>query len=172
MATSATTFTPQPTLPNPARAPEVLNLLLRLVNLSLSLGLNDTALFIAERYSCLCPLSEEAIFLHALSLLRCNEHRQALELLKSTIVEPPPLLSYPAGNAATAAASTSNSTTRRPACEASVRCAWVYAEACIALGRANEGGECLKRAFMIYGNGRHSQAHRDSRQSLTRRTVT
>lgn len=170
MATPAATFTPQPTLPNPARAPEVLNLLLRLVNLSLSLGLNDTALFIAERYSCLCPLSEEAIFLHALSLLRCNEHRQALELLKSTIVEPPPLLSYPA--AGNAAASTSNSTTRRPACEGSVRCAWVYAEACIALGRANEGGECLKRAFMIYGNGRHSQAYRGSRQSLTWRTLT
>lgn len=150
MSSSMASFTPQPTLPNPARAPEVLNLLLRLVNLSLSLGLNDTALFIAERYACLCPLSEEAIFLHALSLLRCNEHRQALELLKSTIVEPPPLLSYSGAAASTSSTSTA---TRRPACEASVRCAWVYAEACIALGRANEGGECLKRAFMIYGNG-------------------
>lgn len=156
MASQATPFTPQPTLPNPARAPEVLNLLLRLVNLSLSLGLNDTALFIAERYSCLCPLSEEAIFLHALSLLRCNEHRQALELLKSTIVEPPPLSTYSAGHAA---ASASNSTTRRPACEASVRCAWVYAEACIALGRPNEGGEYLKRAFMIYGNGMYPRSY-------------
>lgn len=150
MTSQATaSFTPQPTLPNPARAPEVLNLLLRLVNLSLSLGLNETALFIAERYSCLCPLSEEAAFLHALSLSRNNESRQALELLKSTIVEPPPLLRAPAS-------SSSNTSTRRPACEASVRCAWVYADACQWLGRPNEGMECLKRAFMIYGNGRQT----------------
>jgi anaphase-promoting complex subunit 3 len=151
MASHALPFTPQPTLPNPARAPEVLNLLLRIVNLSLSLGLNETALFISERYSCLCPQSEEAAFLHALSLLRCSEHRQALELLKSTIVEPPPVShSIHTTGFHTHASSLR---TRRPACEASVRCAWVYAEACIALDRPNEGGECLKRAFMIFGNG-------------------
>lgn len=155
MISQSTRFTPQPTLPNPARAPEVLNLLLRLINLSLSLGLDQTALFIAERYACLCPSSEEAIYLHALSLHRCNEHRQALELLKSTIVEASPL--QHASTSSYAAAHSSHSTfARRPACEASIRCAYVYADACIALDRPNEGSECLKRAFMVYGNGKQS----------------
>lgn len=149
MASPATApFTPQPTLTNPARAPEVLNLLLRLVNLSLSLSLNETALFIAERYACLCPHSEEATFLHALSLLRCNEHRRALELLKTTIVETPPLFAVGPTSSRDASA------TKRPAHEASIRCAWVYAEACSALDRPNEGGDTLKRAFMIFGNGK------------------
>ena len=134
MATSV-----QPTLLHPARSPEVLNLLVRLIALSLSLGLHPTSLFLGERYSCLCPNSEEAIFLHALSLLRSSEHRQALELLKGTLVD--------AGSLGQGQISHG----RRPACEASVRCAWVYSEACSALHRPNEGEECLKRAFAMFG---------------------
>lgn len=129
----------QPTLTHPARSPEVLNLLVRLITLSMSMGLNSTSLFLSERYSCLCAGNEEAVFLHALSLLRCHEHRQALEILKATLVNPSNSgHDYPQHG-------------KRPACEASIRCAWVYAEACNTLGRPNEGGECLKTAFLNFG---------------------
>jgi hypothetical protein len=133
----------QTALGNPARSPEVLNLLVKLVTLSLSLGLAPTALFISERYTCLCPTSEEAVYYHALSLLRCQEHRQALEMLKSTLVD-------------ASSHGTVGHISRKPACEASIRCAYIYAEACATLNRPNEGGECLRRAYMILGGSKSS----------------
>lgn len=137
------------TIRNPARSPEVLNLIVRLVNLALSLSLHSTALFLAERYHCLCPLSEEAVFLKALSLLRNEEHRQALELLKNTIVDL--ALAHSAAVGFNTSAGTSR-ITRRPAYEASIRCAWVFSEACLALGRPNEGSEALKNAQTLHGS--------------------
>jgi hypothetical protein len=141
-AGAATGYVPQPTLNSPARSSEVLALFVRLITLSLSLGLHDTAVFIAERYSCLCPASEEAVFYHSLALLRCGQDRLALETLKKAMVT----------DAAAAGMSASSSKRGqqqpKPAFEASLRCAWVYAEACMKLGRPHEGGEVLRRASL------------------------
>lgn len=135
-----------------ARLQDIVALLVRLTTLSLTLGLTQTALFLSERFSCLLPHNEEAAYLYALSLLRSGEHRQALELLRATLVD------------------TANTASgfglqgRKPACEASTRCAWIYSEACSFLGRPQEGSECLRRAFMIFGH-----AHGASSTSETRR---
>ena len=135
----------QPSLGNPARSPEVLNLLVKLATLALSMNLNESALFISERYSCLCPASEESAFLHSLSLLRCGQARQALELLKHTLVAP-------SASSTLQGSSLHAVQSKGPACEASVRCAWVFAEACIQLDRPNEGAECLHKVFAAFGN--------------------
>lgn len=130
-----------------ASCAEATALLIRLVHLSLSLGMHSTALFLSERFSCLHPRSEEAVFLHALSLLRCNEARQALELLRSSMVDIP--AEHQAKQGFMGGGHRPQG--RGPACESSVRCAYVYAECCAVLERPNEGQELLRRTTALRG---------------------
>lgn len=167
-AASPASYLPQPTLPaDPARSPDILALLLRLITLTLSLGLHDSALFLSERLLCLLPTCEEAVFYHSLALLRSGRPRLALELLRSTSVVPGSWSSYPGATTATAGggpfAALINAQQHQPSAlapEASLRCGHVYAEACIRLDRASEAQACLQRASDIHASSKQGASDR------------
>lgn len=151
--TNTGSYVPQPTLNNPARSSEVLALFARLIALSLQMGLHETALFIAERYSCLCPTSEEAVFYHALALVRCGQQRMALAILKNAVMISDAASSNTMGASlhGSLTGSRRNLQQPKPAYEASLRCAWLYADACVQLDKPQEGSEVLKKASVMHG---------------------
>lgn len=154
-------YVPQPVLPSPvSRSSDVLALFVRLVCLSLSLSMHESALFIAERYACLCPNSEEAVFYHSLALLRSGQARMALETLRLATA-----VTTSTSDVVQASVGRRAQEQLKPAIEASLRCAWVYAEACIKLDRAQEGAEVLRKASKLH-TGNSSSNNKSGKLSI------
>ncbi|GAA5843766.1 hypothetical protein JCM9279_000136 [Rhodotorula babjevae] len=118
-----------------------------------------TALFYAERLHALEPSAEPSAHLVSSVLIAAGRHADALWLLRQPVTftahtdSPATAADDPFLGGAPAAASrrwpqaSTSAAARlvRPAAEASVRCARLYAQACLALNRDKEGREALAR---------------------------
>ncbi|CEQ43033.1 SPOSA6832_04921 [Sporobolomyces salmonicolor] len=146
----------------PSSPPSPRQSLLRELALSALPYSPQTALFYAERLHALEPATEPAAFLLAFVQHRNERHHEALWTLRQPVsfvpaAPPPPdalrlgddRLGATAGTAgpsrrwAAPSPSTSSGKLVRPAVECSVRCARLYGQACLALGRDKEGRDAL-----------------------------
>ncbi|BGP37723.1 anaphase-promoting complex subunit cdc27 [Rhodotorula kratochvilovae] len=144
---------PPPSAPPPPAHVYKLALLRQLAQAALPYS-HVTALFFAERCHALDPAAESSAHLLASVLIAAAKHNDALWVLRQPVTFTP-------GAAATDThaddpflgarrwpqASTSAGRLTRPAAEASVRCARLYGQACLALKRDKEGREALARVL-------------------------
>ncbi|GAA5878306.1 hypothetical protein JCM1840_002375 [Sporobolomyces johnsonii] len=168
MASSRRPLPPPPPQPA-ASSPSPRQSLLRELTLAALPYSPQTALFYAERLHALDPAAEPAAFLLASVQHRNQRHHEALWTLRQRVSfvpaappAPPTDALFPNGDdpfGPTAAApgpsrrwaapapSTSSGKLIRPAVECSVRCARLYGQACLALGRDKEGRDALARVI-------------------------
>lgn len=126
---------------------------LQLVLHAVGAGLNETALFIAELLAS-SQADELSCYALALAHWRVGEPRAAIEILRQRIVvSSSEALQFNGGPLHRA-------TLGRPANEASVRCAHIYASCCGELGRPREGEEVLAKAIRTFGPSGQSRGVR------------
>ncbi|GAA5824201.1 hypothetical protein JCM3770_006131 [Rhodotorula araucariae] len=113
-----------------------------------------TALFFAERCHAIDPAAEPSAHLLASVLIAAAKHHDALWILRQPVTFTPSAAVPDAhaddpflGGRRWPQASTSAGKLTRPAAEASVRCARLYGQACLALKRDKEGREALARVL-------------------------
>lgn len=103
-----------------------------------------TALFYAERLYYLDTTLEVAVYLLAAVLHRLERDSEVIHLLRQPIATPTPSTTTTAGRR-----SHQSGSKARPATEASLRCARLYAQACQSLGRHQEGRQVLAKALSL-----------------------
>lgn len=146
---------PPPSAPPPPAPAHAYKLaLLRHLAQAALLHSHTSALFFAERLHALEPAAEPSAHLVAACLIAAGKHSDALWILRQPVTFVPASSSDPQGaddpflaGRRWPQASTSAGRLTRPAAEASVRCARLYGQACLALKRDKEGREALARVL-------------------------
>ncbi|KAI5480971.1 20S cyclosome subunit (BimA/Nuc2/Cdc27) [Pseudohyphozyma bogoriensis] len=131
---------------SPAATPQRLALLHHLTLASLPYS-PLTALFFAERLFALDHLREDSLYLVALALVRVDRHSEAIWLLKQQVNS---ALAHDASDnpAPAPARKWTSAKYFKPANEASLRCARLFANACLHVGRDHEGRDVLAKALL------------------------
>lgn len=148
---------PGHTVQQPASTPEPLReYLSSLIESSLSAGLNRTALFLAERLAASLTQDETSAYLLALSLYRNQLYQGCIYVLRSTVhptESPNDPLQAPKKPATRAFAQwRQQQLTLVSASQASLRCAWLYSQACSRVGRPRDGEAVLASALERFPN--------------------
>ena len=142
-----------------AQPPQLAEYMIGLINEAIQAELHSSALFLSERLHAALPTEESSVYYLALSLLRSNNAIGAIEVLKQVVKKPEPpgaaaiKAQSPARTKISGLTAWRQQQQMKPACQMSVRCAWVYAKACGAVGRSREGEEMLQKAVDKFSKG-------------------
>lgn len=155
--------------PSPGAAEPLREYLTTLIESALSAGLDRTALFLAERLAAALTQDEASAYLLALSLYRNRLYQGCVYVLRSAVHPKEPAsdpLQAPKKPATRAFAQwKQQQLVLVPAIEASLRCAWLYSQACSRIGRPRDGESVLASALDRFSHKGKREGERVPRAS-------
>lgn len=125
----------------------LIDYLTSIVAQALSAEMHGTALFLAERLHAILPTDEAPTYFLAYALLKTHNAAGAMDVLRQPIRKRDVLHSKTANAPKNYYTQYRSSQVTKPAYQSSLRCAWVYSQACDVVGRNREGQDRLQQAI-------------------------